>query len=972
MDGGTAPSCGANQTLEHLSLSTIPVTQPPSATPVRSDGPGLRASHPVSVCGPPPAPAAVAATSQQQQQVMENRVLGELPADLFCGGPDPSRIPGLVIEQVSVSVDSSSREPPPPPSEEVIVVDVDLGTPVSETGVGRPLLQFTTPVSVPCSTGADGGGGQPEARPGRRGREPALPSMETLRPSGGVTLTPVSLPAASRSVVTAASVAAPVVPVSSEPNYDVIMSSCLPSGPLVQLNNADLEVLPLPASHAPLDVTSFCTDSSDGIGSPPKLELLGAVPLSLPQVETPLSTAAVVSSTPSVVVSSAGRLPPPYPQRARAAAGTARLSAICQQLVERVEAHKCSLCSYVSLQREDVTAHLLASHRPELERRRSGERRRTARSPPSRVVSATSVAHCLVDAHGRVRVQPRPAPQLEVPVVASREISPDPLDIGRVSGAVSPTEPRFDTDSGITDSDDLEVTWMGGGMAATDDDPEPAEPEPTEPETNGVDGAVTVPVSTATTTASAAEEEEEEEDEDDPESGPRESRRLLGIVSSMQPSVLQGVLAGKKKGRPRDSRSLGISTLAGGKGRPPQRQLERALGLLLCKEKDCGVRLRDSEKLDQHQRCHLSDSPNEFGCTECNHTTKKWRPMSLHLWREHQIECDLFHCDRCNYKTARYSQLINVHMPTHGQVRNYSCVTCHKAFKTAKQLQNHRAKHRHKQDPAYIESCRCNICNSILSDRRALALHKQMVHEKKRQFQCKACGHVFSCRSSLVMHERQHSGQKPFVCEHCPYSSTDHNTMRRHKMRHTGERPYKCPHCDYSCIQSTTYKKHLRDKHPGEAVDLIFSCHVCMFKTIQRSAYVRHMQDHPDAGPPPDKPPGPQPAKPPAAVSQQSAPAPLTLLQPQGELQQHVVRVQEAPPPAQPPLPVVSAGSLKMAPVAGGLTTATVYQLVPQSGGRPPVMTTAQVQVVAPIASVGRPARATRGSRSAGARRAAQ
>ena len=37
---------------------------------------------------------------QQQQQTMEGRSLGELPAELFCGGPDPSRIPGLVIEQV--------------------------------------------------------------------------------------------------------------------------------------------------------------------------------------------------------------------------------------------------------------------------------------------------------------------------------------------------------------------------------------------------------------------------------------------------------------------------------------------------------------------------------------------------------------------------------------------------------------------------------------------------------------------------------------------------------------------------------------------------------------------------------------------------------------------------------------------------------------------------------------------------------
>ncbi|XP_037077786.1 gastrula zinc finger protein XlCGF71.1-like [Pollicipes pollicipes] len=233
----------------------------------------------------------------------------------------------------------------------------------------------------------------------------------------------------------------------------------------------------------------------------------------------------------------------------------------------------------------------------------------------------------------------------------------------------------------------------------------------------------------------------------------------------------------------------------------------------------------------------------------------------MHLWRAHRIDCDLYHCDLCDYKTTRYSQLVSQHLPTHSQLREHVCETCQKAFKSSKQLQNHRAKHKRRDDPSFVESCRCPLCGLVLSDRRALQLHREMVHEKRRGFQCNTCGRLFSCRSSLVMHARQHTGQKPFACEQCDYATTDHNTLRRHRMRHTGERPYKCPHCSYSCIQSTTYKKHLRTKHPNAAADLVFSCQHCIFKTIQRSAYTRHMQEHDDRPAP-----APAPASAPAAA----------------------------------------------------------------------------------------------------------
>ena len=62
--------------------------QSAGATPARVAAPA---------CGP------VSPQHHHAQTMQARQPLGELPAELFCGGPDPSRIPGLVIEQVSVT-----------------------------------------------------------------------------------------------------------------------------------------------------------------------------------------------------------------------------------------------------------------------------------------------------------------------------------------------------------------------------------------------------------------------------------------------------------------------------------------------------------------------------------------------------------------------------------------------------------------------------------------------------------------------------------------------------------------------------------------------------------------------------------------------------------------------------------------------------------------------------------------------------
>lgn len=296
---------------------------------------------------------------------------------------------------------------------------------------------------------------------------------------------------------------------------------------------------------------------------------------------------------------------------------------------------------------------------------------------------------------------------------------------------------------------------------------------------------------------------------------------------------------GKKRGRPKGSKNTGITAM---KRKNPKVKIEEELGYK-CEVDNCAIRMKSIDNLEYHRRCHISEAYG-FTCPECHEKFDHWRSISVHLWRSHVIDMELYACDLCSYKTYSFSKLVNMHKRIHSEERPFLCDTCGKGFKTSKQLRNHKVIHLDKRRQRSFRSGECDICHRFFSDKRMLRVHKDTVHNKLRPFLCNYCGYAASCRSTLKMHMRQHTGEKPFSCDMCAYRTADHNSLRRHKMRHSGEKPYKCPFCSYACIQSSTYKTHLKNKHPGQDEGLMYSCNLCSFRTIKKDNYVTHMADH--------------------------------------------------------------------------------------------------------------------------------
>lgn len=97
------------------------------------------------------------------------------------------------------------------------------------------------------------------------------------------------------------------------------------------------------------------------------------------------------------------------------------------------------------------------------------------------------------------------------------------------------------------------------------------------------------------------------------------------------------------------------------------------------------------KNLEYHKKCHTKESEHGMSCPECNGKEwKNWNSLHTHLWRAHEIDMELYKCDKCSFRTPNLSLLNNLHLKTHFDTRSYICEMCKKSFKNSKQLKNHR------------------------------------------------------------------------------------------------------------------------------------------------------------------------------------------------------------------------------------------------------------------------------------------
>lgn len=114
------------------------------------------------------------------------------------------------------------------------------------------------------------------------------------------------------------------------------------------------------------------------------------------------------------------------------------------------------------------------------------------------------------------------------------------------------------------------------------------------------------------------------------------------------------------------------------------------------------------------------------------------------------------------------------------------------------------------------------------------------VQKKPVSFTCRYCLFTGKQRTTVIVHERTHTGEKPYKCRFCPYATAQQSNVKKHERKHTGEKPFKCKWCNYETSRTESLKVHERT-HTGEKP---YKCRWCDYATTQSCHLSLHEKRH--------------------------------------------------------------------------------------------------------------------------------
>ena len=145
------------------------------------------------------------------------------------------------------------------------------------------------------------------------------------------------------------------------------------------------------------------------------------------------------------------------------------------------------------------------------------------------------------------------------------------------------------------------------------------------------------------------------------------------------------------------------------------------------------------------------------------------------------------------------------------EIHTYVCEECTEVFTDSRTLNFHK---RRVHNGEKIFSC--YDCDKVFDSIDEIKTHYITIHsalspEKNDEpFVCDVCGKGYSFKSSLIDHNRIHTGEKPFVCDVCKKGFTAGSNLKIHQRIHTGEKPFVCEVCEKDFSQRSSFDRHLK------------------------------------------------------------------------------------------------------------------------------------------------------------------
>lgn len=127
--------------------------------------------------------------------------------------------------------------------------------------------------------------------------------------------------------------------------------------------------------------------------------------------------------------------------------------------------------------------------------------------------------------------------------------------------------------------------------------------------------------------------------------------------------------------------------------------------------------------------------------------------------------------------------------------KEFPCTYCSKAFKSAKQTENHEFNvHVKKVEKPF--KCRHSMhCQKSFKTKNYRDDHEK-IHTGEKLLKCQYCPKTFAHSISKYSHEKIHTQGKTFQCGYCPKKFLTATHKKVHERFHTGEKPFKCDFCE--------------------------------------------------------------------------------------------------------------------------------------------------------------------------------